>query len=111
MATSYTNHTLMPEALETWPVRMIEALLPRHLELIYDLNAVFLREVAERFPGDSELISRVSLIDEHGERRVRMANVSIVLSHHINGVSKLHSDLMVETIFADFARIFPGTFL
>ena len=110
MATSYTNHTLMPEALETWPVRMIEALLPRHLELIYDLNAVFLREVAERFPGDSELISRVSLIDEHGERRVRMANVSIVLSHHINGVSKLHSDLMVETIFADFARIFPARF-
>ena len=109
-ATSYTNHTLMPEALETWPVRMVESLLPRHLEIIYNLNAVFLKEVSERFPGDHDLISRVSLIDEQGERRVRMANLSIVMSHHINGVSKLHSDLMVETIFADFAKIFPDRF-
>ncbi len=109
-ALSYTNHTLMPEALETWPVRMLEELLPRHLEIIYEINARFLAEVQARFPGDAELLRRVSLIDEQGERRARMANLSIVMSHYVNGVSALHSDLMVETIFADFARIWPERF-
>jgi starch phosphorylase len=109
-ALSYTNHTLMPEALETWPVRMLEELLPRHLEIIYQLNAHWLRHVRRGFPGDDALIARVSLIDEHGERRVRMAPLSIIASHKINGVSALHSQLMVDTIFADFAKILPTRF-
>ncbi|MBV8503761.1 MAG: glycogen/starch/alpha-glucan phosphorylase [Paucibacter sp.] len=116
-AISYTNHTLMPEALETWPVRMFEALLPRHLEIIYEINHRFLSEVAKAFPGDTGLVKRVSLIDEGhgygghgGERRVRMAALSIVASHRINGVAALHSELMVQTIFADYAKIFPERF-
>ncbi|MCU0940307.1 MAG: glycogen/starch/alpha-glucan phosphorylase, partial [Burkholderiaceae bacterium] len=104
---SYTNHTLMPEALETWPVRMLEHWLPRHLEIIFHINEVFLKDVRARFPGDEDLVRQVSLIDESGDRRVKMAAVSIVGSHRVNGVSRLHSDLMVETIFASFARIFP----
>ena len=110
-AMSYTNHTLMPEALETWPLRLFEELLPRHLEIIFEINHRFLSEVAKRFPGDDALLSRVSLIDEKGERRVRMAALAIVASHKVNGVSALHSKLMVETIFADFARIFPDRFI
>ncbi|MBN8503315.1 MAG: glycogen/starch/alpha-glucan phosphorylase [Burkholderiales bacterium] len=114
-AISYTNHTLMPEALETWPVRMFETLLPRHLEIIYEINHHFLEEVKARFPGDHELLRRVSIIDEgspHGgqERRVRMAALSIVASHRVNGVAKLHSDLCVQTIFADYARLYPERF-
>jgi len=107
---SYTNHTLMPEALEMWPVRLFEHWLPRHLEIIYEMNHRFLDQVRERFPGDEALIRRVSLIDEGDERRVRMAALSIVASHKVNGVSQLHSDLMVQTIFADFARVFPERF-
>lgn len=113
-AVSYTNHTLMPEALETWPVRMFEALLPRHLEIIYEINHRFLTEVHCRFPGDEALIKRVSLVEEAGnyggERKVRMAALSIVASHKVNGVAALHSELMVQTIFADYAKIFPGRF-
>ena len=113
-AVSYTNHTLMPEALETWPVRLFEQLLPRHLEIVYEINHRFLETVKQRFPGDIDLLRRVSLIDEGdargNERRVRMAALSIVASHRVNGVAALHSDLMVKTIFADYARIFPGRF-
>ncbi len=112
-AVTYTNHTLMPEALETWPVRMFGALLPRHLEIAYQINQHFLDEVRKRFPGDDALVERVSLINEGshgGERRLRMAHLSIVASHRVNGVSALHSDLMVQTIFADFAQLFPGRF-
>ncbi|HVI02652.1 MAG TPA: glycogen/starch/alpha-glucan phosphorylase [Enhygromyxa sp.] len=109
-ALSYTNHTLMPEALETWPVRMLEELLPRHLEIIYELNDHFLAHVRRQFPGDEQLVARASVIDESGERRVRMAPLSIIASHRVNGVSKLHSDLMVETIFADYAKIAPKRF-
>ncbi len=113
-AVAYTNHTLMPEALETWPVRMFENLLPRHLEIIYEINHRFLEELKARFPGDDALAARVSLIDEgqhgHGERRVRMASLALVASHRVNGVAALHSDLMVQTIFADYARIWPERF-
>ena len=112
-AVSYTNHTLMPEALETWPVRMFGALLPRHLEIAYQINQNFLDDVRQRFPGDDALVERVSLINEGshgGERRLRMAHLSIVASHKVNGVSALHSDLMVQTIFADFAKLFPDRF-
>ena len=112
-AVSYTNHTLMPEALETWPVRMFEALLPRHLEIIYEINHRFLQSLRGRPGVDDALLSRISLIDEgaeSGERRVRMAALSIVASHRVNGVAALHSRLMVETIFADYARLFPERF-
>ncbi|MDP1683834.1 glycogen/starch/alpha-glucan phosphorylase [Hydrogenophaga sp.] len=107
---SYTNHTLMQEALETWPVELMGRLLPRHLRIIYDLNAIFLAEVHERFPGENDLLRRVSLIDERGQRRVRMAYLSVLASHKVNGVSALHSQLMVQTIFADFARLYPERF-
>ncbi len=107
---SYTNHTLMQEALETWPVDLLGRLLPRHLRIIYDLNARFLAEVHERFPGENDLLRRVSLIEERGQRRVRMAYLSVLASHKVNGVSALHSQLMVDTIFADFARVFPDRF-
>ena len=110
-AVSYTNHTLMPEALETWPVRMFEALLPRHLDIIYQINEYFLAAVRKQYPNDEALISRVSLIDETGERRVRMAALAIVAAHKVNGVSALHSQLMVQTIFADYARLYPERFL
>ncbi|RYE93668.1 MAG: glycogen/starch/alpha-glucan family phosphorylase, partial [Oxalobacteraceae bacterium] len=107
---SYTNHTLMHEALETWPVEMLGRLLPRHLNIIFDINAEFLNSVTAQFGADFELMRRLSLIDEHGERRVRMAYVAVVASHKINGVSRLHSELMKQSIFADFARVFPDRF-
>ncbi len=111
---SYTNHTLMPEALETWPVSLFQYLLPRHMRIIYRINQEFLKEVEQRFPGDVDLIRRLSLIDDGNgsddSKRVRMAHLSIVGSHRINGVSQLHSDLMVQTIFADFARLYPERF-
>jgi starch phosphorylase len=112
-AVSYTNHTLMPEALETWPVSLFEELLPRHLGLIYEINHRFLDEVRKRFPHDHARVARMSLIDEgsdHSERRVRMAALAIVASHKVNGVSALHSELMVQTIFADYAAMWPERF-
>ncbi|MDP3221668.1 MAG: glycogen/starch/alpha-glucan phosphorylase, partial [Rubrivivax sp.] len=107
---SYTNHTLMPEALETWPVALMQHVLPRHLEIIFRINAEFLAEAAAHRPGDHEFLRGLSLIDERGERRVRMAHLSIVGSHKINGVSALHSDLLTKTIFADFASLWPERF-
>ncbi|MFL9874453.1 glycogen/starch/alpha-glucan phosphorylase [Paraburkholderia megapolitana] len=107
---SYTNHTLMPEALETWDVEMLARLLPRHLEIIFEINAQFLKRVGEQSGHDTEMIRRISLIDEYGQRRVRMAHLAIVASHKVNGVSKLHSQLMTRDIFADFARLFPERF-
>ena len=110
-AVSYTNHTLMPEALETWPVRMFEALLPRHLEIIYRINHEFLADVRARYPDDPALVQSVSLIDESRGRRVKMAALAVLASHKVNGVAKLHSELMVDTIFADFAKLFPDRFI
>jgi starch phosphorylase len=110
-ALSYTNHTLLPEALETWPVRMLEALLPRHLEIAYEINHRHLEAVRAQFPGDGALAERLSLIEHSGEDRLRMAALSIVASHRVNGVSALHSELMVKTIFADFARLAPERFI
>jgi starch phosphorylase len=111
---SYTNHTLMPEALETWPVSLMQQVLPRHLEIIFRINHEFLLQAQALRPGDMEFQRRLSLIDEGAnggnERRVRMANLSIVGSHKVNGVSKLHSDLLVETIFSDFAALWPDRF-
>jgi starch phosphorylase len=107
---SYTNHTLMPEALETWPVALMQHVLPRHLEIIFRINQDLLELAARHRPGDGGFLSRLSLIDESGERRVRMANLSIVGSHKVNGVSALHSELLVQTIFADFASLWPDRF-
>ena len=107
---SYTNHTLMPEALETWPVALMQHVLPRHLEIIFRINQEFLDFAAKYKPGDLGFLARLSLIDESGERRVRMAHLSIVGSHKVNGVSALHSDLLVKTIFADFAKLWPERF-
>ena len=107
---SYTNHTLMPEALETWPVGMMRSVLPRHMDIILEINKRFLDGVRKQHGDDPDLLRRVSLIDETGERRVRMAYLCVVASHKVNGVSKLHSDLLTQTIFADFARLYPGRF-
>jgi glycogen phosphorylase len=110
---SYTNHTLMPEALETWPVSLMQQVLPRHLEIIFRINHEFLLAAEKLRPGDAGFLRRLSLIDEGqhgGEKRVRMAHLSIVGSHKVNGVSALHSDLLVQTIFADFAAIWPERF-
>ena len=107
---SYTNHTLMHEALETWPVEMMGRILPRHLQIIYDMNSKFLTTVTQKAGNDVELLRRLSLVDEAGERRVRMAYVAVLASHSINGVSGLHSELMKQSIFADFAKIFPERF-
>lgn len=108
---AYTNHTLLPEALETWPVSLLGRLLPRHLLIIYEINRRFLAEVSRLFPGDMALIRRVSLIDEEHGQRVRMSHLAIVGSHKINGVAKLHSLLMQKTIFSDFARLYPDRFI
>jgi len=107
---SYTNHTLMPEALETWPVSLMQHVLPRHMEIVYRINHDFLVEAGHHRPGDWDFLRRLSLIDEHGEKRVRMAHLSIVGSHKVNGVSALHSRLLTQTIFADFARLWPERF-
>ncbi|MES2934554.1 MAG: glycogen/starch/alpha-glucan phosphorylase [Pseudomonadota bacterium] len=107
---SYTNHTLMQEALETWPIDMLGRVLPRHLKIILDINSEFLHSVTAQFGADIGLMQRLSLVDENGERRVRMAYLAVVASHKINGVSKLHSELMVHSIFRDFATVFPQRF-
>ncbi len=107
---SYTNHTLMQEALETWPVDMMGKILPRHLQLIFEINEHFLEYVQKEVPDDNELLARVSIIDENNGRKIRMAWLAVVASHKVNGVSELHSDLMVQSLFADFARLFPNRF-
>jgi len=108
---SYTNHTLLPEALETWPVAMYERLLPRHLEIIYLINRDFLASVEARYPGDVDRRRRLSIITEESARRVRMAHIAVVGSHKINGVAKLHSELMLKHVFSGFAEIYPERFL
>jgi len=107
---SYTNHTLMTEALETWPVDMIGKILPRHLSIIFEINDYFLKTIQDYYPDDWDLMSRISIIDENDGRRIRMAWLAVVVSHKVNGVSELHSNLMVQSLFADFARLFPGRF-
>jgi starch phosphorylase len=104
---AYTNHTLLPEALETWPLPLFERLLPRHLQLIYRINAEVLGEARAKKGFDEAAIAAVSLIDEKGERRVRMANLAFAGSHSINGVAALHTKLMKETVFADLHRLYP----
>ena len=109
-ACSYTNHTLMPEALERWPVALFEKLLPRHLQIIYEINHRFLQQVEQRWPGDSGRLSRMSLIEEGSSRMVRMANIAIIGSHAVNGVAALHSELVKTDLVPDFHEFYPGRF-
>jgi glycogen phosphorylase len=108
---SYTNHTLLPEALESWPVSMLERLLPRHLEIIYLINRDFLRIVESTYPADQERLRTMSIIDDGADRRVRMAHLAIVGCHKINGVAQLHSDLMRKHVFSGFAQMYPERFI
>jgi starch phosphorylase len=103
----YTNHTLLPEALEKWPVDLFGSLLPRHLEIIYEINRRFLAQVRQDHPGDEDLVRRVSLIDEAGERYVRMAHLAAVGSRAINGVAQLHTDLLKQDVLRDFHKLYP----
>jgi starch phosphorylase len=104
---SYTNHTLLPEALESWPVPLMERLLPRHMQIIYLINALHLGQVRKEHPDNDALLSSVSMIDEHQGRRVRMSHLAFLGSHRVNGVSALHTGLMRETVFHDLHALFP----
>jgi starch phosphorylase len=107
---AYTNHTLLPEALETWPLQMFRELLPRHLEIIFEINQRFLDGVARRYPGNLARLQRMSLIDEHGNRAVRMANLATVGSFSVNGVSALHTELLKNRVMQDFHEYYPDKF-
>lgn len=107
---AYTNHTLMPEALEKWPVKMFEQLLPRHLQIIYQINHDFLQKVNIHFPNDGAKLSRMSLIEEGAEKQIRMAYLSIVASHSVNGVAALHTELLKTRLVPDFSDFFPNKF-
>jgi len=109
-ALAYTNHTLLPEALEKWPLGLFRRLLPRHLEIIYEINRRFLDQVRIRYPGDDARVSRLSIIDESGERYVRMANLASVGCHAINGVAALHTDLLKRGVLRDFFELWPEKF-
>jgi starch phosphorylase len=106
----YTNHTLLPEALETWPLEMFAQSLPRHLEIIYEINRRFLDEVRARFPGDEDRVARMSLIGENGGKNVRMAHLATVGSHAVNGVAALHSELLKSSVLKDFYEMWPERF-
>jgi starch phosphorylase len=105
---SYTNHTLLPEALETWPVDIFEQMLPRHLQLIMEINRRFLLMLGHLHPGNMDILRRLSIIDESNERRIRMAHLAIIGSHKVNGVSALHSELLRTSTFKDFSNFYPG---
>ena len=107
---SYTNHTLLPEALEKWSLGLFGSLLPRHLEIIYEINSRFLNQLRIKFPGDTARMARMSIIDENGERYVRMAHLACVGAHAINGVAELHSELLKETTLHDFYELYPDKF-
>ncbi|MCX5926512.1 MAG: glycogen/starch/alpha-glucan phosphorylase [Cyanobium sp. LacPavin_0920_WC12_MAG_63_22] len=109
-ALSYTNHTLLPEALEKWGLGLFGSLLPRHLELIYEINRRFLQQVRLKYPGNEQILRKVSIIDEEGDKAVRMANLATVASHHVNGVAALHSELVKTELFPEFAALWPEKF-
>lgn len=105
---SYTNHTVLPEALEKWSVDLIGRLLPRHLELIYLINHIYLTKLKQKYPSDGEKVSRMSLVEEGWPKKIRMAYLSIVCSHTVNGVAALHTELLKKTIFSEFDSLYPG---
>jgi len=108
---AYTNHTVLPEALEKWSVDLMGNLLPRHMRLIYDINFYFLQEVEKRWPGDVDKLRKLSIIEEGSPRMVRMANLAIIASHSVNGVAAIHSQILKDEVFPDFAELFPNKFL
>ncbi len=110
-ACAYTQHTVLAEALETWPVALMQRLIPRHVQIIFDINKRFLDRIEAAQPGDRELVRRVSLVHEDGERRVRMAHLAILGCHRVNGVARLHTELLKGQVFPDFARMFPDRFV
>jgi glycogen phosphorylase len=110
-ACAYTQHTVLAEALETWPVALMERLIPRHAQIIFDINKRFLDQVGALHPGDRERLRRVSLVHEDGDRRFRMAHLAIVGTHRVNGVARLHTDLLKERVFPDFAQMWPDRFV
>jgi starch phosphorylase len=107
---AYTNHTVLPEALERWPVHLMERLLPRHLQIIYEINAKFLTEVGKKWPGDNDRLRRMSLIEEGTEKKINMAHLCIVGSHTINGVAAIHSEILKASTFRDFYELWPQKF-
>jgi len=107
---AYTNHTLMPEALEKWGLKLFGSLLPRHLELIYEINRRFLQQVRFKYPGNEQILRQLSIIDEDGAKAVRMAHLATVASHHVNGVAALHSELVRTQLFKNFANLWPHKF-
>ncbi|MBJ6799114.1 glycogen/starch/alpha-glucan phosphorylase [Geomonas propionica] len=107
---AYTNHTILPEALEQWPVWFFEQILPRHLQIIYEINERFLKEIRERFPGEPERLARMSIVEEHWERKIRMAHLAIVGSHSVNGVAALHTEILKNELFHDFYEMYPERF-
>jgi starch phosphorylase len=109
-ALAYTNHTLLPEALERWPLAWFESMLPRHLEIVFEINRRLLDDVSKRFPGDESRLERVSLVEESGQRKIRMANLAIVGSHSTNGVAEIHSELLRTRTVKDLAELFPERF-
>ena len=108
---SYTNHTLLPEALEQWPRGLFGSLLPRHLEIVDEINRRHLEDVRKKFPGDGERVARLSLIDENGEKYVRMAHLAALGSHAINGVAALHTELLKTNVLRDFYELTPAEVL
>jgi glycogen phosphorylase len=106
----YTNHTVLPEALERWPVELMERVLPRHLQIIYEINRRHLEEVQQRYPGDNERLSRMSIIEESPVKSVKMANLAVVGSHSVNGVAQLHTQILTSTLLKDFAEMWPKKF-
>lgn len=107
---AYTNHTVLPEALERWPTSMLESILPRHMQIIYHINHMHLQDVEKKWPGDFDKLRKLSLIEEDGEKRVNMANLSIVGSHAVNGVARIHSEIIKDDIFHDFYLLTPEKF-
>ena len=108
---SYTNHTLLPEALETWPVSVMEPLIPRHVQIIYEINRRFMESVKDRFTGNPDRLRRMSILAEDGDKRLRMANLAIIGSHKVNGVAKLHTELLTTRVVKDFADLWPERFV
>ena len=107
---AYTNHTLLPEALETWDLKLFKTLLPRHIEIIYEINRRFLQTVRLHYPGDDSMLEKMSIIDEHGNKSVRMANLATIGSHHVNGVAELHSELVKTQLMPEFNDLWPHKF-
>ena len=106
----YTNHTILPEALEKWPVSLFGRVLPRHLQIVFEINRRFLEEISRRWPGDTERLRRMSLFEEDGEKKLRMSHLAIVGSHSLNGVSSLHTEILRGRLFQEFYELWPERF-